>query len=69
MPPYRSPISQPAEPTEAPGEEWVLALLLVALGAVRVGVALARGEEIAVEVTAAALLGAIGASMLARLAR
>ncbi len=52
-----------------PGEEWVLAIVLVVLGAVRIAIALATHEEFAADVTIAGLLGAIGCVLLAQLAR
>lgn len=68
--PYReSPTPADETTTRAPGEEWVLAVVLVLLGAVRVVVALATGEELAADATIAALLGAIGCVLLAQLVR
>ncbi len=69
MSPYRDTPHE-AEPAHSPpGEEWVLASVLVVLGAVRVIIAIATHEDLAAEVTIAALLGAIGCVLLAQLAR
>jgi hypothetical protein len=67
--PYRDLPTSAEEEPQPPGEEWVLAVVLVVLGAVRVVIALATHEELAADVTIAALLGAIGCVLLAQLAR
>lgn len=68
--PYREPGATP--PIEAagktPGEEWIIAVLLALLGGARVAIAIARGEDFAVDVTIAGILGAIGLVLLAKLA-
>jgi hypothetical protein len=66
--PYRDPPKPNGQATTPPGEEWVLAVVLVVVGFVRIGVALATHEALATEVTLAALLGALGCLLLARLA-
>ena len=69
MHPYRSePSEAPQAPASVPGEEWALAAVLALIGAVRVALALARGEDFEAEVTIAAILGAIGCVLLAQLA-
>lgn len=67
--PYRESPTDAEETPRAPGEEWVLAVVLVLLGVVRVAIALATHEDFAADVTIAALLGAIGCVLLAQLAR
>ncbi len=69
MSPYRDFPTKGDDEHAPPGEEWVLAAVLVGIGIVRVVVALATHEELATEVTIAALLGAIGCVLLAQLAR
>ncbi|CAN5915654.1 hypothetical protein BH11MYX3_BH11MYX3_08830 [soil metagenome] len=51
----------------APGEEWLLAVVLVLLGAVRVVIAVVSGETFEADVTIAAIVGAIGMILLAQL--
>ncbi len=63
---YRSEPGTAGE-TSAPGEEWILAVVLVVLGAVRVVVAIISGEDFAADVTLAAIVGAIGMILLAQL--
>jgi len=69
--PYRDPVSPPlgAEEERAPAEDWALGGLLAAVGGARVAVALATGEAVAVDVTAAGLVGALGVAVIARLLR
>lgn len=69
MSPYRERPTQAEAARQPPGEEWVLAAVLAVIGAARVIVALATGEDLATEVTIAALLGALGCVLLAQLAR
>ncbi len=69
MSPYRDGPTPADEAPQPPGEEWVLAVVLVLLGAARVLIALVTREEFAADVTVAALLGAIGCVLLAQLAR
>ncbi len=69
MSPYRDLPTPVEEAPQPPGEEWVLAVVLVVLGAARVVIALATHEELAADVTVAALLGALGFVLLAQLAR
>jgi hypothetical protein len=64
--PYRSESGTAGEPS-APGEEWILAVVLVLLGAVRVVIAVASGETFEADVTIAAIVGAIGMILLAQL--
>lgn len=69
MSPYRDVPTPADEAPQPPGEEWVLAIVLVVIGAARVVLALATHEELAADVTIAALLGALGCVLLAQLAR
>ena len=63
MHPYRRVVSEVADDAQAPAEELVLAVVMIALGVMRVAVAFVCREELGAEVTAAALLGAIGVAM------
>ncbi len=68
MHPYRTAPQAADEPTGAsPAEEWVLAFVLTALGAARVAIAVVGGEELAADVTLAAILGVIGIVLLGQL--
>lgn len=65
--PYRTPPElQPPERPTRPHEEIVLAWALLAIGAVRVVVAIANGEVWGAEPTLAMLLAMGGIGMLAR---
>ncbi len=67
MHPYRSPPTPGDDGAATPNEEWVLAVVLLVIGAVRVAIALVSGEDFATDVTLAAILGAIGLILLAQL--
>lgn len=67
MHPYRTAPEPEARTETAPPEEWVLGALLAVVGGVRVVVALAGGEELAADVTIAAILALLGLGVLARL--
>lgn len=68
MHPYRTtPVASPDESAAAPAEEWILGALLAVVGGARVLVALATGEVFGADVTIAAILGALGGVLLARL--
>jgi len=67
--PYRESPTPAEESPRAPGEEWVLAVVLAVIGGARVIIALASHEDFAADVTIAALVGAIGCLLLAKLIR
>ena len=69
MHPYREPAASRPRSDEggAPSEEWAIAGLLALLGGVRVAIAVVRGEEAAIDVTVAGVLGLVGLVLLVRL--
>lgn len=68
MHPYRTAPASDARDEAAPSEEWILGGLLAVVGGARVVVALATGEELAADVTIAAIALFLGVVLLARLA-
>lgn len=66
MHPYRT--APPPRPVDhrRPLEEWLIAGGLLALGALRVVIAIATGEAFGTEATIAALVAAAGAVLLVR---
>jgi len=61
------PEGMEAPASGSPAEEWIVAVFLAVLGAARVAIALVNGEELAVDVTLAGILGVIGLVLLGQL--